>query len=30
MTCVLKVAEVRNIKIVSGQKKEGKLYEISK
>jgi signal transduction histidine kinase len=27
MTCVLKVAEVRNIKIVSGQKKEGKLYE---
>jgi signal transduction histidine kinase len=27
MTCVLKVAEVRNIKIVSGQKKEGTLYE---
>lgn len=27
MTSVLKVAEVRNIKIVSGQKKEGKLYE---
>ncbi|QIH40306.1 ATP-binding protein [Flavobacterium sp. Sr18] len=27
MTCVLKVAEVRNIKIVSGQRKEGKLYE---
>jgi signal transduction histidine kinase len=27
MTCVLKVAEVRNIKIVSGQQKEGKLYE---
>ncbi|WP_281846457.1 sensor histidine kinase [Olleya namhaensis] len=27
MTCVLKVAEVRNVKIVSGQKKEGKLYE---
>lgn len=27
MTCVLKVAEVRNIKIVSGQKKEGKFYE---
>lgn len=27
MTCILKVAEVRNIKIVSGQRKEGKLYE---
>ena len=27
MTCVIKVAEVRNVKIVSGQKKEGKLYE---
>lgn len=27
MTCILKVAEVRNIKIVSGQKKEGELYE---
>ncbi len=27
MTAVLKVAEVRNIKIVSGQQKEGKLYE---
>jgi signal transduction histidine kinase len=27
MTSVLKIAEVRNIKIVSGQKKEGKLYE---
>jgi len=27
MTCVLKVAEVRNIKIVSGQQKEGKLFE---
>lgn len=27
MTSVMKVAEVRNIKIVSGQKKEGKLYE---
>jgi hypothetical protein len=27
MTAVLKIAEVRNIKIVSGQKKEGKLYE---
>lgn len=27
MTCVLKVAEIRNIKIVSGQRKEGKLYE---
>jgi signal transduction histidine kinase len=27
MTCVLKIAEVRNIKIVSGQQKEGKLYE---
>ena len=27
LTCVLKVAEVRNIKIVSGQQKDGKLYE---
>lgn len=27
MTSVFKVAEVRNIKIVSGQKKEGKIYE---
>jgi signal transduction histidine kinase len=27
MTCVLKVAEIRNIKIVSGQKKTGKYYE---
>ncbi len=27
MTSILKVAEVRNIKIVSGQQKEGKLYE---
>lgn len=27
MTGIIKVAEVRNIKIVSGQQKEGKLYE---
>ncbi|WP_431133709.1 sensor histidine kinase [Psychroserpens mesophilus] len=27
MTSVIKVAEVRNVKIVSGQQKEGKLYE---
>lgn len=27
MTAVIKVAEVRNVKIVSGQQKEGKLYE---
>lgn len=27
MTAVIKVAEVRNVKIVSGQQKDGKLYE---
>lgn len=27
MTAVIKVAEIRNVKIVSGQQKEGKLYE---